>query len=466
MKKNIYYLGAIVATSLFTGCASDDSFDDGKYDKERGVVKTEFTISLPAKAAGGTRMTSAIVQAGEDQASFRGIQDIKLYPFNSKVAGITGTTTIPSVITLTRGTTTAKVGASGTVDNQIANAGALFAGNNAHLYQDIEIAVGTKAFMFYGLAIPAAGSDHFQNGTLTDNLGTGTATALADITFSPSQIYGGNLGDNATAIVTYLNSIAAATGWSDQIQAGGSVILGTLYSQFISMQAGSWASVKGAVQQLYSSLYTRNDAVSTAVKAAILANANVSDSEPDGTLEFTANAFGNFPADIDLPDGAIYMLWNPTSKTFEMITGSRDNTGMNITALNKYVYPAPLYYRALSDIRTADVSKLTYYDDASTDHKTTWAGVIEQYGTYQADVNDVVKFTTRSIALVDQIQYAVGRLDVKVKAGAATLADNRAALSDYSTDENINLYTLADPANPSSDKTFDKFPVTGILVGN
>lgn len=472
---------ALAGVSYLTSCSSDEVEVNPNYDAERGVVKTEFTISLPTKAVGGTRLTDATVQAAQTPESFRGIQNIKLFPFVDKVAtiqsNVTSTSenvTLPSAITLLGGTT-AKLGPSSSNPNEIVSGNtALFTGNNAHLYQDIEIAVGTKAFMFYGVAIPSTGDNPSAiNGDLINNLDAAIAVEnhdpaiskaanLEDVTFCHKKIYDGTL-NNATAIINYVNGIATVSGWSTS----NNVILQTLYQKFISMKAGSWASVKGAVQQLYSSLYnktfaagadnTLKDNIITAIKTS-----PASDTQPDGILEF--EALGNFPADENLPDGAIYMLWDNTNH-FQMMTTAANNTGLNITGLNTYVYPAPLYYRALSDIRTATESKYSIYNTSTND----WPAVIGAYGTLDEGVNDEVKYTTRSIAIVDQVQYAVARLDVTVKSktnGTGKLQDNRSTLPDYDTDEEIKLYTLADPTDENSTKTFDKFPVTGILVGN
>lgn len=462
MKKNSnFYFGALAATALLAACATDDGLTDGNYDEQRGVVKTEFTISFPAKAVGDTRMTEATVQ-GQSTPVFRGISYIKLYPFANKVTDIqTGaaSTSLPSPITLTgtgSGAATA-LGPSAVADNAIANTGALYAGNNSHLYQDIEIAIGTKAFMFYGVATPAASpATYFDNGELNDNLST--ATKLSDIAFTHVAVYGGSLGDDATAIESYLNGIANATGWSTS----SNVILQTLYNNFTAIKAGSWASVKGAVQQLYTTLSDRTFASTddNTVKNAILTaikTTQAADSNDDGVLEF--QSLNDFPAVLGLPDGAIYINWQDKAdpaegKEFKMMTTPTNNNGLNITDLTKFVYPVPLYYRALSNIRTADESKFKYYNDAldNTDHKATWADIISEYGTLSEGTNDVVKYTTRSIALVDEVQYAVGRLDVTVAAPTASLTDIKGA-------------ALGFTHTPDGGSETDNFPLTGILIG-
>ena len=480
--KKLAFLCSVALAGVFnlTSCTFHEV--DINYETERGVVKTEFTISIPAKPS-GTRMSDEIVQASEALAGFRGIQDIKLYSFKAKAETINGTTQImgSSKIDLTGGTI-AQQGASGTTANTIAKTEALNPNNYSHLYKDIEVPINTQAFMFYGEAIKNYGdatpttSDLIANGTLSDNLAT--ASTLGDITFSPVSIYSSadvDVSGNGAKIADYLTSIATATGWSTSEN----VVLKTLYNNFITMKAGSWASVKGAVQQLYTSIYSRTDDVSTAIKTAILADSNVTDGSPDGTLEFTGDAYGNYPADISLPDGSAYVNWNGSAFSainsgyvgsvlaagtsldgYYTLDGAAytacasgttadgtttyykkvsDNSGLDIPNLKKYVYPAPLYYRALSNIKTANVSKADVYSSAAT-----WSDVLTSYGT-----DDVVKASTRSIAIVDQVQYAVGRLDAIIYTdnGVTTLKDN----------EESDI--------PIKDGTAYYFPITGILIG-
>ena len=490
---SILCAAVLVNVFMLTSCTFHEI--DIDFETERGVVKTEFTISIPAKPT-GTRMSAATVQASQDLSGFRGIQDIKLYSFKAKVNLINEDTPIlgSSKIDLIGGTTIGTQGASGTTPNTIANSGALYANNYSHLYTDIEVPINTQAFMFYGEAIKNYGdvtpttSQRIANGEMSDNLSS--ATTLGAITFSPVPIYSsGTINDNANGIATYLTSIANSKYTVDAVDYPWStsedVVLKTLYDNFITMKAGSWSSVKGAVQQLYSSIYARTDGLSVAIKNAILEDEDdyVSDSNSDGTLEFTGTQYGNYPADINLPDGAAYVNWtgsafsavnfpgpsydsgtvlpsgtsldgyytlNETTYTACLSTATadgtttyykrtnKDNTGLDIPNLTKYVYPVPLYYRVLSNIRTANVSKADAYRD-----EPTWTDVLNSYGT-----DDIVKASTRSIAIVDQVQYAVGRLDAIIYTdGATTLKDNEE--SDIPIKEGTTYY----------------FPITGILIG-
>ena len=433
----VFLLAVLVTmTGVFTACSSDDTVTDTT-ENERGVVKAEFTISFPQKV-GATRMSGAVVQA-QGQA-FRGIRNIELYPFVNKAASaVDKDATIPSMISLLAGTTLGTTGASSiTNPNEIASSGALFTTSNSHLYQNVDIPLHTQSFMFYGEAIPS-GTDAAVNGALNKSVAV-NGTTLDAITFNLQQICPNSvLGNNATAIAAYLTSIANATGWA----ASTNVALQSLYQSFTSMKAGSWASIKGAVQKLYTELANNTDAVSTAIKTAIN-NSTYVTSISENVITF--KELGNYPADINLPDGAAYLAWqlkaNSTTEYEFVELANNDNSGMNVAAVTAYAYPASLRYFVLSDIVTSDQSQASLYVDGKEWKKD----IIEAKDNQQNLLYNKTKVesTTRSIAIKDQVQYAVGRLDVTVKANGSTLKDF--------SNNNVSIGN-------------NTFPLTGVLVG-
>ena len=440
MKKYLLMFAAIVAATLgFTACSSADDLanDEQEPEQERGVVKAEFTISLPKKV-GTTRMSAATVQAANQ--TFRGIRNIELYPFvNKDTSQVNKDVTIPSMIPLLAGATSGKKGASSTNNNEIVN-GALFSTSNSHLYQNVDIPLHTQSFMFYGEAIPSDGGNAV-NGALNKSIAT-SGTTLDAITFNLQQICPNSvLGDNATAIATYLTSIANATGWAGS----NNVALQSLYQSFINMKAGSWASIKGAVQKLYTSLAGNGDAVSTAIKNAIK-NSTYASLKSGSSTELEFQALGNYPADINLPDGAAYLAWQKKANSeteYEFVElANNDNSGMNVADVTVYAYPASLRYYVLSDIVTSDQSQASLYVDGKEWKKDIIEAKDNQSNLFYNKAK--VESTTRSIAIKDQIQYAVGRLDVTVKANASPLQDY-----------NKNNVIVGSP----------NFPLTGVLIG-
>lgn len=417
----------VVPAITFTACSSED---DLTAKQEQGVVKAEFAISIPRQMSSATRMADNVVQLRPDM--FRGISKIELMPFKEVKSGISTTTTTPSSINLLAGVSTyGKSGASGLTANTITNLAALYTNSSSHLYKDIEIAVGTRSFMFYGLAIDKATSGSLSANTINGSLvKSTTGTQLGGIKFSLTNIFSGTTPDaEATEIVNYLNAIAQAT--------DGTQTMVAIFPGFKQIHAGSWNSVKAIVQQVYTSVYNNTDALSTAIKSAILTkatdNAGTSGAST-GVLSFTSTY--TYPANIGLPDGAAYINWVDETGFVPL---TNDNMGLNITSLNNYVYPASLYYFGLSNIKTSTESMESKYDD-----NKTWAQILAQY----TENTTSVQTSTRSIAIEEEIQYAVGRLDVTVHANSASLTDKE--------NQSIPLMTNDHPS----------FPITGVLIGN
>ena len=155
----------------------------------------------------------------------------------------------------------------------------------------------------------------------------------------------------------------------------------------------------------------------------------------DGKLALKSDYTG-FPANINLPDGAVTVKFTDTDNKFTAQTSATYTTdGTQMAALSDYVYPANLWYRANTLIKTSDKVLTDKYKDG-----TAWKDILDNY-----DGDGVVKNSTASIALNDQIQYAVGRLKMTVKVADATLYDG-------------NGETVAVPTGG--------FPVSAVLIGD
>lgn len=441
MKKNYLMFAALVATTLgFTACSSDDGLASAEQE-ERGVVKTEFTIAFPQKAVAGTRMAAGNVQL--NPSNFRGISGMKLYPFIGE--SINGETVLqfPQINLY-----------DGTVANILVDGNSFYKSTNSHLYQDVDIPIGTKTFMFYGVAS--------KTNELASVVGALIPTeasvnqALSVIKFSPSPICSNPPVDangvltatsNGGLLATYLTSIAVAQAADDNVWATTvNVPLKSLYEKFITMKAGSWTNAMAVVSEIYDGVKTAlssdNDktvALKSAIKTAILANANVSEGS-GGALSFTEHAFGDYPNDLGLPDGAAYILWNGSA--FEE-RKSNGTSGWNMADFEKYAYPAELYYHVISNLKTSTKSESSHYTgdkgiNTEGTAYTNWKTLVDDNYKDGGSVTSA----TRSIAIVKQVQYAVGRLDVKVQA-SSSLKDNAGA--------NVTIGT-------------NTFKVTGLLV--
>ena len=404
--KRFAYVGAIALLSVlgFSACSSsDDAVTDGGLTPQATgeAVKTQFSISLPSQI-GGMRMAGSTVQEGAntDLTKFRGMSDIVLIPYlhatdrsNRFGANITFTSMIKPN--------------TATVSNSIP-AGELLEGSTAVLYNDVTIPVGTSGFLFYG---KATGTDGYPNGALT---ATGLTGESSGIGFSLNPIKETPDLTKGQALATYVTSIAQAKDASDpnitwagcadaanKLEAWYSVGLGALYSNFTSMKAGASSYVQAAVQDLYTTLKNNTDKVSVAIKTAIT-NAEYASVDTDGKLTFTA-AISGYPQEDNnsMPEGAAALVW--TGNTAAAASTEYVST-LNIQAMDKIVYPASLYYFVNSGLKTSNASQVDAY--TTTDN---WTTILTKYTSGTS-----VVATTRSVAITNPIQYAVGRLDVKV----------------------------------------------------
>ena len=470
MKKYFSYalVGAIALTGAvgFSSCSSSSDEVVGNnpsYNSEQNSVKTQFTISFPSNVArANTRQSADIVQNTPAIASFRGMKDIVLLPFGA--TGDAGTDPISSSSTkLSNAITLSTIivpTPAGTYPSNSIPAGLLKANSNSVLYNDVTIPVGTGSFLFYGKAIDD-GTENFVNGSLAFD-----GTQPANITFTPVQTYPGTASKTGEYLADYLSKIAQAENWAECTvttnsgETWYSIGLGDLYTQFTSLKTGSSLDVQAAIEDLYQTIKDNTDAVSTKIKSQIL-NAEVKNTTENEkyasvsgtTLTFNAklgNGFTTtggktlyFPFDVNLPDGAALLSYNSGTKTFTQVTNGNGNTGDKITAkYTDYVYPASLYYYCNSGITTSASSKKSLYED--TENNYDWAAIT---GPTNYEAGSYVKPSTRSVAILDPIQYAVGRLDATVK-----LKENVATLYDH----NGEAYAV----NPT-----DGFTVTGILIG-
>lgn len=458
MKRNSKFimLGVIALTGVtaFTSCSSDESAPvNPTFDGES--VKTQFSISLPGNGA-KTRMTTATVQEGAqtDLTKFRGMQDIVLIPY---AHATDRASRLGNRITLAANTMVVPEGANNAA-YEIPNGKLLSTNNNAVLYKDVTIPVGTSAFLFYG---KAKGTDGYEEGYLTANNLTDDTKQASDISFSPKPIQTEFNSAKGTALATYVTNIAGAKAGDDANDAAWwkctdatnygtqtwfSAALGDLYRSFISLKPGASSYVQAAVQDLYTTLLPNTDAVSTAIKAAIKDDTNAKDTDADGKLEFQ-DVINNYPGEDynSMPDGCAALTWSNVpaenaaatqAATATAVNESNFGGGLtNVQAMAKVVYPASLYYFVDSPVKASITSRQADYVTSKS-----WTDILATYtnGTSVAS-------TTRSVAITKPIQYAVGRLDLKVnKLSEATYYDRRG--------EAVTIPTAG-------------FQITGVLIG-
>lgn len=416
------FLGAVG----FTGCSSDDELSQNPVTSE--VVKTQFAISIPG--ATQTRMGQNIVQSTGNP--FRGMTNVRLVPFDLA-------TTPSSKSNPLQGTETTRY-------NTIAlgDIASLTETSNSTVYRDIDIPLGTDAFLFYGEALPGTDKTDAVNGALVPSFvatGLPVGTTINNVSFSLKGILGTQSATNSqNALIAILNGLASLEGWS----AATGELKTTYYDNLLNMKAGSANNILLAIQDLYNAMKSDRVTDENGLKATICSeieeNFNVSQSSPY-TLTYKNGDIDEFPNDLGLPDGAVQVKWNSTGSTFEYVTSvdydSDAQNTFNVAAINKYVFPSSLYYWLNTNIKTSTAEQSTNYGT------NDWSTIISNY--YKEGYE--VTAATQSVALENPINYAVGRLDVYAKFANGDILDNTTP-----TAQPVRL-----PANG--------FTLNGVLIG-
>lgn len=394
--KKFFIFGMIGAMALsFNACTSDDEVANEKIDQKE--VKTRFALSLTNSVK--TRMDANLAQVDEQ---FRGMSGIQVFTFNDDVT------------------------ANSTIANNpiaLADFTEFYAANvNAQVYTDVTIPVGTSDFLFYGKIADNGGEGELIASYDKETLELGASVADA-INFDLVPIVEDIDFSGGDDIVAGLNAVYAAipedASWDG------------LRAAFESLKAGSWCSVAAFMEDMYQAVVA-GDPNETTITGAIQNAGFVTD---NGYAVVKDNGF---PRDLGLPDGAVQVAF--ADGEFAYTYPSVD--GMDVPAMTAYTLPAELYYtvntKGVIDEETTHAPNFNNYE--------VWNDVIT---TEYAENVAPVTLTTKSVVLLDQVQYAVGRLDATVKVSAETVKDSGAegGVANY----------VAVPA--------DGYPVTGILIG-
>lgn len=407
--RNLYlFAAALVAGTMgMTSCSNEEITPDNVNPTYNGEsVKTQFAINIPA-AGKNTRLAQDIVQ-GQADPQFRGMDNIRLVPFiQTQTTGsdgkpLTGADVVtynPILLSKIEGVT--KVGS--TTDNY-------------KVYSNVDIPVGTNAFLFYGEATPE--DTKKKNGSLIPSYEESgwNGTALLNLSFDLEQILpDANITGNTAAqteMLGILNGIISAEGWANE----SGTTLATLLTNFKALKAGSANSILLAVQDLYNTINNNNssvtgtESVKTAINDKIDEFFTPAGTAPNATLTFTSATYDDYPRNLGLPDGAVQVEFNKNNDNqFAYVTSvdyDSDVTGaMNVSDLTKYTYPASLWYWTNTSLRTSTTQQSVNYPS-----KTNWSEVLNLY-----DQNRAVLSTTQSVVMTQPINYAVARFDLKVR---------------------------------------------------
>lgn len=488
MKKNFKYaiLSAIalVGAVSFSACSSSEDLEDVNPTYDGKTVKAQFAISIPAYGQNPTRMTSLNTQ----QEGFLGISDLRFYPFSigSVTSGeyVVASSSSYSGATVISGTDKA-IGKTGTGAESTMDA--LHTAAKDKWYMNVEVPTTTNAFLVYGKATTPATPDKFNQGSIIPSYDPAATTVkdllysgdkpVSSLSFSQEPIATEDaFSTGGSTILVELNKIVAATGYLNATDAAaetktswitvggytaatasdkGVTTLKDLFDKFtlqVTTTAGfaaSSSSVLAMLEDLKESLKTQ----STYNTAGYLANDIYT--KTDAAITALTSAYGTastaFPSgssSLNLPDGAAKLKYTAgATNPFSFDLSGNVVNNINASAVTKYVYPAELYYRANTPIRVANKEMST---NTAITNTSTWNDVIALYNETN---NKAVTSTTRSIALVNPLQYAVGCLDTWISLDNVTTLQENALVPGSST-----TYKTVDISSG--------LKLTGILIGS
>ncbi len=422
-------------------------------------VSTNISMSLPTQVGNGVRrMPSATVQnAGATDFEANGMVNMTLIPFaKGELSGnkVTSSST--------------RLGSSNIDLVSLANASAYNDKANGRnlVYADRDVPMGTAAFLFYGKS--GKTGTKFETGSLNVDL----TVAPSALTFELEPILANisDVTDNAAykGLIAYLNHVANAKNmkagdpgyvnessikaWKEIDEDYPNEGLYELFGAYSETTYLTSFGIRRMMNDLYRSLLSvaATDSLAKHICDSIADGVYATVNMADTSLTLVS-ALQNFPSSLNLPEGSVAVAYS---------AGRFDGNAAHAfgdlapAQLDRYVYPASLWYYANSRIKTSADAHLEDYTGTKS-----WAAILSEY---EKD-NGSVSSKTRSIALKDTIQYGVARLDVHVKlAAGSSLEDNNPVTTKRSVTNPAGGYTLtAVLIGGQKNAQFDFTPVTG-----
>lgn len=390
---------------LFASCSNDEN-ELQESPIEKGIpVTADLAYSIERTST--TRMSNAVVQ--KEGEVYRGIDMDCIIPFD--VSDLVTISDHPRAFVL------------------LGNGEKPVDSRAYYYYPRCNLMTGVNAFLSYGHATrPADPYDKAVYGSLQKTFRPDFAPTTIRFeleSISPKTVY-----TTATLLANYLTAIAHTSVGGKRWSETNNSSLKVLYLNFLKVTEGegsgeilpgSSANVKAFAQKLEDNLNALTLSGADAdMRTAILSN-----------IDNYYDVWDGFPASVGLPDGAAVIRWNGTTFIPQI-----NNTGLaDINGIDRFAYPAELYYYGNSRIQTSIVDKRREAYVA-----VDWSEVLAQYEF----TNGIVTTSTTAVAIKDPLQYAVARVQIRLATTEATLKD--------ADDADITVGV-------------NSFPLTGVIIG-
>lgn len=417
--RGVWMVVVLLTVLLMGACTSDDEI--AEVEEQVQTVTTRLNFSLPSRIAGKrqapkTRMSGDVVQADGTDEEFRGIDDIHMLCF--KQYPQKNSTMLGSMISMN---TTMQELADSSITKE-----------DYSLTEEIEIPVSTSYFAFYARTAdyPRTHEERMKYGIIeTVGLSKTTYRGNSGIRFRPvpicnttKQLGGSAIGQR---LLNLLNAIAAISANdvapNDKLSTADNLYLSEAWARLIELRVLSSQNVEiflGYLNKLVTQEFPDDNGRQLAAAiVAKIAEYCVEAPAPDSDQLKLKPEYQGFPADLHLPNGAARIAWNATKSKFEPALQAYGKD-LNVESVSNYVYPMNLQYQVFSDIVVSDtlvINEVTSEGDVTlpdTARFKNWGELISE-GYKNAETS--VQPTTQSVAMVQQVEYAVGRLALRAR---------------------------------------------------
>ena len=382
MNVRLAFIVLAISALLSSGCTRSLEREgaDGPYN----AISLALSLKAPGDVPKGpeTKMSAAITQDG---SGFRGIEQVYVIPFQTASANPVESGS-------------ARLGDRNVViQNSAIGKSGLVANNNAHLYDIAILPRNMNRVLAYGKSADdgpvSTQQGKHKNGVLTPT-GLDNPSVPGDISFSLEPVL--ETADETAVSQTTDNLIAALNGVVEALQASGDADILAFLDVFATENEISACS--------YQTLYRFEQSILGALSQYSGTNPQAINTimERLATLQSTRNTAGNgFPTTYGIPEGAVGMWWNG-HRFIKLLNG----VNISLVPTPLYCYPPSLWYYANSSIKTSSD------DDVEQQYKpqnSTWGNILSYYTEGFSVTSD-----TRSAAIVDQMQYGVGLLEIRL----------------------------------------------------
>lgn len=288
------------------------------------------------------------------------------------------------------------------------------------------------------------------NGCLTESSYLSDYVQSTDqITFEPVSIYGeapvgeGGIGEDGVHADAWklANALTKIVTDVPQWSSSANLVLQNLLGNFTNHGfdlPGSATSVKTWIDALNQAAESSKALVEGPIRDILTSIMTAS------TSAATTVASLNYPQNIHLPDGAAVIRWTEVEeggvKTNKFVPQLQTTTLDDINTITRFVYPPALYYFVNSKIKTSDSKVVFPKEDSGYENDASWSAVLNRF-----TASNTIQQTSKAVAIVNPLQYAVAQLQVNLLAGDGTLPYNS--------------------NNPTDKIDISKLSLKGIIVG-